>query len=426
MKKLLDDITDNKIWYCPLPFNHIYSNSDGSWMPCCHSASTINVDNKKVNTSNTAMMDWWKSDTMNNIRDEMLGKTVSTEATDHYCYKCKKQEADGVKSTRMDWRDKITKRLDQQHARNTLMASDSYNDYNEMDLSDIDSRFLYLKLRIFGNLCNLSCYMCWPTNSTVRINDISKMSEETQFDWFRDSSDIKIKKPKIIAKVNADQFAKSLEQIKQISHLISIIKITGGEPMIMDSHYKLLDALIESGDAKHIHLDYQTNLTKFSRGEEVFFKSMKEFKYIHLSISIDSVGEYDEYIRKNGNTKVVDANIEKLKTYSNVGIGISNTVSMLSVLQHSQFNKKYSKFNPHYFVLTQPTYLNIKHLPDKIKDKLLTEIDHDNIVNMLKQPRDDKEFQKAIKYCLELDLLYKRKKGVFDLWPELKEYYNRN
>ncbi len=423
MKKLLDDIVDNKNWYCPLPFNHIYSNSNGTWMPCCHSTSTKNSDNAKVNTSNTSMMDWWKSDTMNNIRNEMLGKTTSTEATDHYCYKCKKQEADGVKSTRMDWRDTITKRLDQQHARNTLMASDSYNDYNEMDLSDIDSRFLYLKLRIFGNLCNLSCYMCWPTNSTIRINDISRMSKKTQFDWFRDSSDIKIKKPKIIAKVDADQFAKSLEQIKQISHLISIIKITGGEPMIMDSHYKLLDALIESGDAKHIQLNYQTNLTKFSRGEEVFFKSMKKFNYIHLSISIDSVGEYDEYIRKNGNTATVDANIEKLKGHSNVGIGISNTVSMLSVLQHTQFNKKYSEFNPHYFVLTQPTYLNIKHLPDKIKDKLLTEIDNEHIVNMLKQPRDDREFQKAIKYCLELDLLYKRKRGVFDLWPELEEYY---
>ena len=94
------------------------------------------------------------------------------------------------------------------------------------------------------------------------------------------------------------------------------------------------------------------------------------------------------------------------------------------MLQHTQFNKKYSKFNPHYFVLTQPTHLNIKHLPDKIKDKLLTEIDHDNIVNMLKQPRDDKEFQKAVNYCLELDLLYKRKRGVFDLWPELEEYYD--
>jgi organic radical activating enzyme len=423
MKKLLDDINDNKIWYCPLPFNHIYSNSDGSWMPCCHSTITKNSDNKKLNTSNTAMLDWWKSDTMNNIRNEMLGKTTSTKATDHYCYKCKNQESDGVKSTRMDWSDTITKRLDQQHARNTLIATDAYNDYNEMDLKNNDARFLELKLRIFGNLCNLSCYMCWPTNSTVRINDISKMSKETQFDWFRDSTDIKIKKPKLIAKVNADQFAKSLEQIKQISHLISIIKITGGEPMIMDSHYKLLDALIESGDAKHIQLNYQTNLTKFSRGEEVFFKSMKEFNYIHLSISIDSVGEYDEYIRKNGNTKIVDANIEKLKGHSNVSIGISNTVSMLSVLQHMQFNKKYSKFNPHYFVLTQPTHLNIKHLPDKIKDKLLTEINNEHIVNMLKQPRDDKEFQKAIKYCLELDLLYKRKRGVFDLWPELEEYY---
>ena len=424
MKKLIDDIKSDKIWYCSLPFNHIYSNSDGSWMPCCHSTSSKNSDNQKVNTSNTAMLDWWKSDTMNNIRNEMLGKSTSTEATDYYCHKCKKQENDGVKSSRMEWRDTITNCLDQQHARNTLIASDSYNDYNEMDLSDIDSRFLELKLRIFGNLCNLSCYMCWPTNSTVRINDVSKMSEETQFDWFRDSSDKKIKKPKLIAKVDADQFTKSLEQIKQISHLISSIKITGGEPMIMDSHYKLLDILIESGDAKHISLHYQTNLTKFSRGEKAFFKYMKEFRYVSLNISIDSVGEYDEYIRKNGNTKIVDANIEKLKGYSNVGIGISNTVSMLSVLQHVEFNNKYSSFNPHYFVLTNPTYLSIKHLPDKIKGKLLTEIDHDNIVNMLKQPRDDKEFQKAVKYCLELDLLYKRKKGLFTLWPELEEYYH--
>ena len=111
MKKLIDDIKSDKIWYCSLPFNHIYSNSDGSWQPCCHSTSSKNSDNQKVNTSNTAMLDWWKSDTMNNIRNEMLGKTSSTEATDYYCHKCKKQENDGVKSSRMEWRDTIVDRL---------------------------------------------------------------------------------------------------------------------------------------------------------------------------------------------------------------------------------------------------------------------------------------------------------------------------
>ena len=424
MKKLLDDINDDKIWYCPLPFNHIYSDSNGSWKPCCHARPYTNSDNKIVNTSNTAMLDWWKSDTMNNIRNEMLGKTSSTEATDHYCYKCKDQESDGVKSSRMEWRDTIVDRLKQTHAQNTLIATDTYNDYNEMDLNNNDARFLELKLRIFGNLCNLSCYMCWPTNSTVRINDISKMSKETQLDWFRESNETNVKKPKLIGKVDADQFTKSLEQIKQISHLVSHIKITGGEPLIMDSHYKLLDILVESGDAKHIMLHYQTNFTKFSRGEKAFFKYMEEFNSVSLNISIDSVGEYDEYIRKNGNTKIVDANIKKLKSYANVNINISNTVSMLSVLQHVQFIKKYSSFSTHCFVLTKPTYLNIKHLPDKIKEKLLKEIDHDNIVNMLKQQRDDKEFQKAVKYCLDLDLLYKRKNGLFTLWPELEEYYH--
>tara|TARA_B110000908_G_scaffold138487_1_gene164659 strand:+ start:7089 stop:8372 length:1284 start_codon:yes stop_codon:yes gene_type:complete len=425
MKKLIDDIESDKIWYCSLPFNHIYSNSDGSWMPCCHSRGSKNSDDVRLTTANTAMLDWWKSDTMNNIRDEMLGKSRGTKLTDHYCHKCKKQEGDGVKSSRMEWRDSVIERLPHSdQARNTIIATDAYNDYNEMDLNDVDSRFLELKLRIFGNLCNLSCYMCWPTNSTVRINDISKMSKETQLDWFRDSNDTDVKKPKLIAKVDADQFTKSLEQIKEISRFVSVIKITGGEPMIMDSHYKLLDILIESGDAKHIDLFYQTNFTKFSRGEDAFFKYMKEFKSVGLNISIDSVEEYDEYIRKNGNTRVVDKNIKKLKGLKNVTIGISNTVSMLSILQHADFNKKYSNFNPHYFVLTKPTYLNIKHLPDKIKNKLLAEIDHENIVNMLKQPRDDNEFQKAMEYCLELDLLYKRKRGLFTLWPELEEYYH--
>ena len=149
--------------------------------------------------------------------------------------------------------------------------------------------------------------------------------------------------PKNISKVNKDEFASSLEQIKDIAHLVSSIKITGGEPMMMDNHYNLLDLLIESGDAKHIHLRYQTNFTKFSRGEEAFFKYMKEFKWVAVQISIDSVGEYDEYIRKNGSTDTVDKNIDKLRNLPNVSFGIANTVSMLSILNHAEFDKKWKE-----------------------------------------------------------------------------------
>ena len=433
MKETLDDIKEDKNWFCPLPFNHIYSNSDGAWMPCCLSKQTskndaniISTDRKIMyNTENTSMIDWWKSDTMNGIRDEMVGKSKETKLTDHYCGNCKKQENIQGTSARIKWKNSAIDNLKHhQSSRALIMAVDSYKDYNEMDLSDIDDRFLSLKLRIFGNLCNLSCYMCWPHNSSTRINDVKRLPDKYKGMWF-DSNGTDDGIPKNISKVNKDEFASSLEQIKDIAHLVSSIKITGGEPMMMDSHYKLLDLLIESGDAKHIVLKYQTNFTKFSRGEEAFFKYMKEFEHVHVHISIDSVGEYDEYIRKNGSTDTVEKNIDKLQNLPNVSFGIANTVSMLSVLNHSEFDKKWKNKNAKlsYFVLAYPDYLSVKHLPDKIKQRLITETTQEPIIKVLKQERDDSQFQIAIQYCLDLDVLYKRKRGLFDLWPELKEYH---
>ena len=422
MKDTLDNIKQDKHWYCPLPFNHIYSNSDGAWMPCCLSRPTpLDKSNKKIvhTTESTSMIDWWKSDVMNGIRDEMTGKSKETAFTDHYCFKCKEQERVEGNSSRLGWKESILKALfHHESSMNTIMATDAYVDYREMDLSDIDSRFLNLKLRIFGNICNLSCYMCWPHNSTQRINDIKKLSQEHQSFWFKEG-----RIPETRAKIDNDQFQNSLDQIKEISHLISSIKITGGEPMMMNNHYKLLDLLISSGDAKHIELRYQTNFTKFSRGEEAFFKYIKQFKFVTVHISIDSVGEYDEYIRKNGSTETVDKNIDKLRNLDNVSFGIANTVSMLSILNHAEFHQKWKDVYVNYFVLTTPKHLNIKHLPDKIKQRLLQETTQQNIINMLKQDRDDSEFQKGIKYCLDLDILYKRNRGIFDIWPELKEYY---
>ena len=434
MKETLDDIKEDKNWFCPLPFNHIYSNSDGAWMPCCLSkptslndANIISTDKRVImhNTENTSMIDWWKSDTMNGIRDEMVGKSKETKLTDYYCGNCKKQENIQGTSARIKWKNSAIDNLKHhQSSRALIMAVDSYKDYNEMDLSDIDDRFLSLKLRIFGNLCNLSCYMCWPHNSSTRINDVKRLPDKYKGMWF-DSNATDDGIPKNISKVNKDEFASSLEQIKDIAHLVSSIKITGGEPMMMDSHYKLLDLLIESGDAKHIVLKYQTNFTKFSRGEEAFFKYMKEFEHVHVHISIDSVGEYDEYIRKNGSTDTVEKNIDKLQNLPNVSFGIANTVSMLSVLNHSEFDKKWKNKNTKlsYFVLAYPDYLSVKHLPDKIKQRLITETTQEPIIKVLKQERDDSQFQIAIQYCLDLDILYKRKRGLFDLWPELKEHY---
>lgn len=427
MKEILNEIKEDKHWFCPLPFNHIYSNSSGEYAPCCLGRPQVISKDPLTfcNTGNTSILDWWNGEVMNNIRNEMLGITDSTEYCDHFCGRCKLQEKQQGSSTRQKWVKSLL--IDSDNSvknQNTILSAAEYKDTGNMILEKFQGRYLDIKLRIFGNLCNLSCYMCWPHNSTTRINDINKLDDKWKNEWLKPNI-------KSISKVDELAFSKSIKQIKEVAHLISSIKITGGEPMMMDNHYRLLDMLIETGNSKHINLKYQTNFTKFSRGKENFFKYIKQFRYVYLHISVDSYGEYDEYIRKNGNQQVVDDNLESIKNISNVSVGLACTISMLSVLRYSDYKKKYSKFPIASFVLTGPDYLNIKHLPQPLKNKLIKELqlnlhlkkDDQQIINMLKQPRDEKQFQKGLQYCLDLDMLYRRNKGLFDLWPELEEYY---
>ena len=422
MKQILQDIKNDKHWFCPLPFNHVYSNSDGYWMPCCLAKRTEDKNGNTLTTENTSIFEWWNSDTLNGIRDEMLGISKESEYCDHYCAQCKTQEdIEGV-SSRQKWVNELLKSdifSDRFHS--TILAADDYYENKNMTFEDYSGRYLDLKLRIFGNLCNLSCYMCWPHNSTTRIKDIKKLNHNHKNYWFGNTP------PKSISNVNTDKFDQSLKDIKSIAHLISTLKITGGEPMIMKNHYKLLDVLIESDNSHEIVLKYQSNLTKFDKSIDNFIEYAKQFKHVTISASIDSYGEFDEYIRKNGNTEVVKENLDKIKRIPNVSVGIANTVSMLSILNHSQFDKMYSNdYDITYFVLTRPQMLNIKNLPDEIKERLLKETKEEPIKQMLKQQRDEQLFQKALRYCLDLDILYGRNRGVFELWPELEKYYEPN
>ena len=62
-----------------------------------------------------------------------------------------------------------------------------------------------------------------------------------------------------------------VDQTMEMSKYIRSIKVIGGEPLIMKKHYELLDRLIESGDAEHIYLKYQTNLTETKAGKHNIF-----------------------------------------------------------------------------------------------------------------------------------------------------------
>tara|TARA_Y100001935_G_scaffold222728_1_gene197674 strand:- start:2732 stop:3976 length:1245 start_codon:yes stop_codon:yes gene_type:complete len=409
-------------WFCPLPFYHIYSNSNGKWAACCLSKSPGHT------TENTSLMEWYNSEHMNNLRDEMIGLSNSSENINAFCKICVNQEMNEGSSTRLKW----ISNLKSDRKKGVDKTVEEYVNTNKISFKDNNYRFLELKLRIFGNLCNLSCFMCWPQNSSSRMNDVNKMANPIWKKMLVDPSMSKFfsKGKSLMKEQPADKFRTTIDEIRSFSKNIESVKITGGEPLMLDSHYELLDMFIETGDAKDIRLKYQTNLTKFDRGKNNFISYLHQFRSTHISASIDSYSIYDEYLRKGTDSKLVANNLKVVENLDKVTVHIASTVTNLSVLRLKEFYKRYKNYKIESFILTTPEFLNIKHLPDKIKKFLIEDLkdtpnlyEYDKIKNMLSEPRDEDKFQLSLKYLIDTDTLYGRKKGVFDLWPELKQYW---
>ena len=415
-------IASRENWFCPLPFYHVYSNSGGGWAACCLGETKSDVD-----VHNVSLMDWWNSDNMNNLRKEMLGLHEGDSYIKDNCIKCVKQETMQGFSTRQKWEAKLIERISHENSLGILQTINDFIDNGEINFDNNFNRFLELKLRIFGNLCNLSCYMCWPMNSSTRIKDINKMDNLIWVEsWGVDKLSESTKRGNLIlGNEESLPFAETINQLGKLAKNIAVIKITGGEPLMLKNHYDLLDSLVASGDSKYIQLKYQTNFTKFDASESNFQEYISKFKSIQLSISLDSVDEYEEYVRKGSNAAAIEKNLFELKAkFPNTSIMIANTVSLLTIFTFNRFRERYKNFEIEHFLLAAPDWLSIRHLPDPIKQRFINEIDDSRIITLLKNPRDEKQFQKALQYCLDLDVLYKRSNGLFKLWPELEQFYD--
>ena len=126
--------------FCPMAFKEIYTDNSGQYRLCCHAKQ--NNDLKKYNSSNTLPFEFFTSEEMENIRNDMFeGKLIDD------CEVCYNLEKLTVKSHR------------------TLKQLEKYG-------YDTELKNIGLKLRINGSYCNLSCYMCSPYNSSTRRNEL--------------------------------------------------------------------------------------------------------------------------------------------------------------------------------------------------------------------------------------------------------------
>ena len=159
---------------------------------------------------------------------------------------------------------------------------------------------------------------------------------------------------------------------------VESIYFAGGEPLIMNEHYVILDNL-KKFNRTDVKISYNTNFMNLFYKKTPVWNLWNDFENIQLQTSIDGLDGKGEYIRKGFNMDTYKTNLNFVRTNSpHVKIGASIAVSILNVLHifdliDSLINDL--EFNPHTININfvfSPSYYNPQNLTTDLKNKWLS------------------------------------------------------
>lgn len=362
--------------FCPIPWIFQAVRNNGDIRICCQANVTENqgvvrhADGTPFNAGRDDMNEARNAELMKIVRQNMLAGVWSEE-----CGRCMKEEAAGLNSRR------------QYELENWKFNYDDAAKVTQVDGTIKEPSLSYYDLR-FGNLCNLACRMCGPTDShtwyeqwlgyhggdsykdthgTVKLtrNDKGRLCT-TDYDWH-----------------DSETFWNQLENnIANIQH----VYMAGGEPMMIERHYEFLQKCIDSGYAKNIIIEYNTNMSSLPNR---VLDMWTHFKQVRVGASIDGMGDIVEYQRWPLKWNSAYKNLQKLDEYAsnnkNIIAWIACTVTAYNVwhipefmwwkLKQSGFKKINStKKRPiiTHHVAHGPKRTNIKILTPELKQELST------------------------------------------------------
>lgn len=404
---------NNSKTFCPLPWIHLATRPNGDVRVCCtanasgageednKSAGLVKQDNINMNLAVHTVEEIWNSSYMKTVRLQMLDNKIPSS-----CTKCFEEETAGIVSKRQ-WETEVWKeRID-------------INSIVEQTASDgsLPTNIPYFDLRL-GNTCQLRCIMCSPHDSSSWIKDW-----KLQYPKYKT---IELKNDQIwdtTFDYTWYQKGSFLESMRNQASNIKELYFAGGEPLLISEHYKILEFIVETGNAKNCVLRYNSNGLELP---EKLFELWKHFKEVKFNFSIDGIEERNEYIRYPSKWKQVVDNLERLDdTPDNIIVNIACAVQLLNILTitdlvHWKKSKQFKKINlPPYgagligtHLVYFPSYLNIRVLPKHLKDKVAKNIDNfcfnnQHNIEFFNNPYGLKRWQGLIQYMMDKDWSHK-------------------
>lgn len=404
-RRLLDSDT-----FCIIPWTHLHAHPDGRAFACCMSdMSTPPLGNLREQSIN----DVWNSPGYRAMRLRLLrGQKVGA------CRKCYEQESLGLASKR-----KSSNRQLGHHIGEALAT--------RPDGSVATANLVYWDIR-FSNLCNLSCRSCGALFSSS---------------WFEDH--VVLYGPPGHAKVmhvgrETENLWPQLEE-----HIPKLEKITfgGGEPMIMEEHYRILREL-DARRMHHVRLFYHTNFTSLKYKDLDVLELWNRFEEVNVGASLDGMGARGALLRKGSNWEKIESNrrltIEKCPR---INFYVAPTLGLANSLHLPDFHRAWIEGG---FIdagqwqlscLQEPVWLRLDVLPPVLKtqvtDKYLNHIEwlkeqgapaevtdaYQGAIAFMNRFDRSSELAKFVSWSNRLDAL--RNENMLSIFPELKPLFHQ-
>lgn len=326
--------------FCMAPWVHLHASPSGVAGPCCI-AESIGRDGVG-NTRTQPLMEIVNSPEMNQLRKDMLLGALNNE-----CNKCHAHDKQKVLSSR------------------TMLNTEFSEFYDECmkntneDGSLKEFRMRYFDIR-FSNICNFKCRTCGAGFSSQ---------------WEQEDLKNNVPYARIFPKNDNVNFLNEI--IEQVPNLKTAY-FAGGEPLITEEHYTLLEEMIRTKKSDHIHLRYNTNMSNFKFKNKDILSLWKHFKNkINIYASIDHYGERAEYIRHGTDWATVEENLISAKQTPYINLQMNTVLSVFNFLTIGDFyqylidKKLYSPRDYVYtlYNMSTPEHYTCHILPEEFKLK---------------------------------------------------------
>jgi len=387
--------------FCILPWIHLYANPDGSVLPCC----VGDWQKPMGSVQNNTLENVFNNDKFKTMRQNMLQGKQCGE-----CTACYRDEDAGNSSFREHSNNQFSKYIDS-----------AVKDTNT-DGSIDDFKLRYLDVR-WSNICNFKCRSCSSTYSSSWAHEDGKKNTYI-FAGGKSNDDL------------YKQFEPHFDTIEEFY-------FAGGEPLLTDKHYDILEYLIKNNRTE-VKLRYNTNMSVLRYKDKNVLDLWKQFSNVYIGASLDSWSNRAEYIRHGTNWNIIEINLRKIrKEAPHIHLQTNTVVSILNIKTLTKFIDYMldsglvdaKKYDPHFYNVLNPDFLSLELLTDDENKKIVNNLNEyakkkggnikrslQTVINGLETTTHNKslipKFKKEITYY---DMM--RNENVAATFPELSRLF---